>query len=96
MGKFLLTVLLSLNLMGAGGGPSIPPASSTQSSETSTNQKIDELQAMVDAKKYRAAIRKGLTLGKQTKSARAYNLVGYSFRQLKKYKKAIKSTCSPG
>ena len=53
--------------------------------------KIEELQALVDAGKYKTALKKGIKFANEKKSAKAYNLVGYSYRQLKKYKKAVKA-----
>ena len=86
MWKVILLMKLSTSLFAAGGEVQEPSPTKQK------NQfKIEQLQALVDAGKYKTAVKKGLKLAKKTKDARAFNLVGYSFRNLKKYKKAIRS-----
>ncbi|SMF12493.1 tetratricopeptide repeat protein [Pseudobacteriovorax antillogorgiicola] len=91
MRRLILLTGLTCFLLGASGDNPAPVAKPTTARPSQAKAGLEEVQALVDAGKYKLAIRKGLKIGKKAKDAKAYNLVGYSYRQLGRYKKAIKA-----
>ena len=90
MQRFMMIMLLVPWLVAAGDDPE--PAKPKQNKTTKTAEiSLSEVKALVDAGQFKSAVKKGLKLAKAEKNAEAYNLVGYSYRKLKSYKKSIKA-----
>lgn len=88
--RFFCLALISTFLMGA-GGDSAPKKTPPPKDAPAPTGSIDEVQALIDAKKYAQASKKALVLIKQSKDPRAYNLLGLSYRKQNKHKQAIKA-----
>ncbi len=86
--KAPLTVILSLFLLGAGGGSPTPPKKVEKPTPSITT---DEVQALIDAGQFKAAETKARRIIKNKKNPRAYNLLGLAYRKQKKYKQAIRA-----